>query len=58
MRHEGRQGVRALRRRHIGQIWLAGCLMAVPLLNMLIPVLGAATFTHMFHRLAAGAVRT
>lgn len=59
MRHQGRDGAKALRRRHIGQIWLAGCLMAVPLsvplLNLVIPVLGAATFTHMYHRLAAGA---
>lgn len=56
MRREGRAGARALRSRHSGQIWLAGCLMAVPLsiplLNLLIPVLGAATFTHLYHRLA------
>lgn len=36
-------------------IWAAGALMAVPLaiplLNILVPVLGAATFTHLFHRL-------
>ncbi|MEM1129441.1 MAG: EI24 domain-containing protein [Pseudomonadota bacterium] len=48
---------RAMRRRHAGQIWLAGGLMAVPLsvplLNLLVPILGAATFTHLFHRLAA-----
>ncbi|HEU0220718.1 MAG TPA: EI24 domain-containing protein [Paracoccaceae bacterium] len=45
----------ALRRRHFGGIWLAGTAMAVPLsvplLNLLIPILGAATFTHTFHRL-------
>jgi uncharacterized protein involved in cysteine biosynthesis len=56
MRREGRAGARALRSRHGGEIWLAGCLMAVPLsiplLNLLIPVLGAATFTHLYHRLA------
>lgn len=44
-----------LRRRHGLQIWLAGALMAVPLtiplVNLLVPVLGAATFTHLFHRL-------
>ena len=39
-------------------IWLAGTLMAaplsIPLVNLLvIPVLGVATFTHIFHRLAA-----
>jgi uncharacterized protein involved in cysteine biosynthesis len=57
MRREGREGAKALRKRHIGTIWLAGCLMALPLsipvLNLLIPVLGAATFTHLYHRLTA-----
>ena len=56
MRREGRAGAKALRKRHAGTIWLAGCLMAlplaVPLVNLLIPVLGAATFTHIYHRLA------
>ncbi|MEO1536305.1 MAG: EI24 domain-containing protein [Pseudomonadota bacterium] len=36
-------------------IWTAGALMAVPLsiplVNLLIPILGAATFTHIFHKL-------
>lgn len=57
MRREGLEGARRLRGRHMGQIWLAGTLMAVPLtiplVNLLMPVLGAATFTHMYHRLAA-----
>ncbi|MEO0487796.1 MAG: EI24 domain-containing protein [Pseudomonadota bacterium] len=57
MRHLGREGAHALRARHSGVIWLAGCLMAaplmVPLLNLVIPILGAATFTHIFHRLQA-----
>lgn len=48
---------RALRRRHAGEIWLAGALMAaplaIPIVNLTVPVLGAATFTHLFHRLAA-----
>ena len=26
--------------------------LSEPLINLVIPVLGAATFTHMFHRLA------
>lgn len=47
---------RALRRANAGRVWLAGILMAAPLsvpfVNLLIPVLGAATFTHLFHRLA------
>lgn len=55
MRRLGRAGASRLRRRHLGQIWLAGALMAlpltVPLLNLVVPILGAATFTHMFHRL-------
>ncbi|MDZ4094086.1 MAG: EI24 domain-containing protein [Paracoccaceae bacterium] len=55
MRRLGREGARSLRRHHAGQIWLAGTLMAVPLsiplINLLIPVLGVATFTHLFHRL-------
>ncbi len=59
MRREGREGANRLRRRHAGQIWIAGTLMAVPLsvplLNLIMPILGAATFTHMYHRLAAGA---
>jgi uncharacterized protein involved in cysteine biosynthesis len=57
MRRVGRAGARMLRRRHAGEIWLAGTLMAaplsVPLVNLLIPVLGIATFTHLFHRLQA-----
>ena len=56
MRHEGREGANRLRRRHAGQVWLAGTLMAVPLsvplVNLVIPVIGAAAFTHMYHRLA------
>jgi uncharacterized protein involved in cysteine biosynthesis len=39
-----------------GKVWLAGILMAaplsIPLVNLVIPVLGVATFTHLFHRLA------
>ena len=56
MRRLPRADAHALRRRHNAQIWLAGCFMAVPLsvplVNLLIPILGAASFTHMFHRLA------
>ncbi|MCU9849812.1 EI24 domain-containing protein [Defluviimonas sp. WL0024] len=56
MRRLGREGARALRKRHSGQIWVAGILMAAPLslpvVNLVIPVLGAATFTHLFHRLS------
>lgn len=48
--------VAAMRRRNRGKLWLAGTLMAaplsIPLVNLLVPVLGVATFTHIFHRLA------
>lgn len=55
--------VRRLGRREAGQsfrrnlltVWSAGVLMAVPLsvpvLNLIIPILGVATFTHVFHRM-------
>jgi uncharacterized protein involved in cysteine biosynthesis len=59
MRRLGRAGARDLRRRHRATVWLAGALMAaplsMPLVNLVIPVLGAATFTHLFHRLAGDA---
>ncbi len=55
LRREGREGARALWRKHRGMLWLAGCLMAlplsVPILNLLVPTLGAATFTHLYHGL-------
>lgn len=61
MRRLGRAGARAARRRNAGSIWLLGALMAlpltVPLVNLLVPVLGAAAFTHLFHRLEGGPPR-
>ena len=55
LRRLGREGAEQMRQEHGFQIWMAGALMAIPLtiplLNLLIPVLGAATFTHLFHRL-------
>lgn len=58
MRRLGRAGARAARRRHAGTIWLTGAIMALPLtvpvLNLLVPVIGAAAFTHLYHRLEAG----
>ncbi|MEM8537085.1 MAG: EI24 domain-containing protein, partial [Pseudomonadota bacterium] len=55
MRRVGRAQAKELRTKHRGTIWLAGCLMAVPLavplLNLIIPILGAATFTHIYHSL-------
>ncbi len=58
IRRVGRAEARRLRRRHLLTVWAAGVLMAVPLsvpvLNLMVPVLGAATFTHLFHRLPRG----
>lgn len=50
------QEVKAMRRRNRWTLWAAGTLMAaplsVPILNLVIPVLGVATFTHLYHQLA------
>jgi len=49
--------VKAMRRRNRWTLWAAGALMAapltVPILNLLVPVLGVATFTHLYHQLAS-----
>ena len=54
-RHLGREGAQAMRRHFSTEVWFAGLLMAAPLafpmVNLLVPVLGVATFTHMYHRL-------
>ena len=54
-RRMDRAAVKALRKQHWGKVWLAGICMAIPLsiplLNLIIPVLGVATYTHIFHRL-------
>lgn len=54
-RRIGMPEARQMRRRHLPTIWIAGTLMAMPLsvpvVNLLIPILGAATFTHIFHGL-------
>lgn len=61
MRRVGRERARELRAQFSGTIWLAGVLMAVPLsvplINLVIPILGAATFTHVFHALVPDADR-
>ncbi|MCX7567782.1 EI24 domain-containing protein [Sulfitobacter sp. F26169L] len=58
MRRVGRKRARELRRKHFATIWAAGILMAmplsIPLLNLLVPILGAATFTHLFQMLPQG----
>jgi len=57
MRRLGRKQAKALLRRNRLRVWVAGTLMAaplsVPVVNLLVPVLGAATFTHLYHRLAS-----
>ena len=57
MRRIGREKAKALRKKNTGTIWLAGVLMAmplsIPLLNLFIPILGAATFTHLFHKVSS-----
>ncbi|MBV7408038.1 EI24 domain-containing protein [Maritimibacter sp. DP1N21-5] len=61
MRREGRVRANQLRRKHNGQIWLAGTLMAIPLtiplVGLVIPILGAATFTHLYHRVTGTVAR-
>lgn len=55
MRRVGLEGAKKLRKQHGLTIWVAGVLMAVPLsiplVNLVIPILGAATFTHIYHGL-------
>lgn len=62
MRREGRQAAKEMRKTHKWEIWAAGVLMAIPLtiplMNLFIPILGAATFTHLYHRLANTADNT
>ena len=59
MRRVGRAEAKRLRRRHAMTIWAGGTLMAIPLslplVNLVIPILGAATFTHIFHAVARDA---
>jgi uncharacterized protein involved in cysteine biosynthesis len=51
----GRQEAGKSFRSNLITIWIAGALMAVPLsiplLNLVVPILGVATFTHIYHRL-------
>jgi uncharacterized protein involved in cysteine biosynthesis len=57
LRRLPRDEAKAMRKRYRGRIWLAGTMMAVPLslplVNLVVPVLGAATFTHLFHGMRA-----
>ncbi len=58
MRRLGRKRAKELRRKHFLTVWITGILMAMPLsipvLNLVIPILGAATFTHLFQLLPQG----
>lgn len=57
LRRNDPTGAAAFRRAHRPTLFAAGVLMAVPLtipvLNILVPILGAATFTHLYHMLSA-----
>ncbi|UYP66982.1 EI24 domain-containing protein [Thalassobacter stenotrophicus] len=54
LRRLSRAEANAFRRRNRFSIWALGVIMAVPLtvpvLNLLVPVIGAAAFTHLYHR--------
>lgn len=56
-RRLSRPTVQALRRAWRIRLWLAGVVLAIPLtipiVNLFVPVLGAAAFTHLFHAIAA-----
>ena len=58
-RHVPLQEARGFRKAHSGSVWSAGILMAlllgIPILNLLVPVLAIATFTHLFHRVSFSA---
>lgn len=57
LRRRDAAGAYAFRRANSGRLFLAGVAMAVPLtipvINILVPILGAATFTHLYHMLSA-----
>lgn len=59
IRREGLEGANRLRRKFGTQAWIAGTLMAIPLtiplVGLIMPVIGAATFTHMYHRVSGTA---
>lgn len=55
VRRMGRREAGQAFRRNLLTVWAAGILMAVPLsiplMNLVVPILGAATFTHLFHKM-------
>ncbi len=54
-RRMGMKQASVLRKKYFSQIWIAGILVAIPLsipiVNIIVPILGIAVFTHQFHRL-------
>jgi CysZ protein len=50
----GRTDAYSLRRQNDLRVWIAGVLMtlplSVPVLNLIVPIVGVAVFTHQFHR--------
>ncbi|MGG7567622.1 EI24 domain-containing protein [Rhodovulum sp. DZ06] len=57
-RHVGFKEARVLRKRFQAPVFIAGVLMAaplsIPIVGLVVPVLGVATFTHMHQRLTHG----
>ena len=55
VRRMGRREAGAAYRKNLVTIWAAGVCMALPLsipvVNLVVPILGVATFTHLFHML-------
>ena len=58
-RRIGRERAAELGRRYFWRVWATGTAMAIPLsvpvLNLVVPILGVAVFTHQYHRLAGDA---
>lgn len=54
-RRLGAKEAARLRKKNMLEIWLTGIVMAIPLsipiINLFVPIVGVAVFTHQFHRL-------
>ena len=57
LRRHDAAGASAFRRANGGRLFIAGVVMAVPLtipvINLLVPIIGAASFTHLYHKISA-----
>lgn len=55
MRRQDAASAKKLAFKNTPRLWIAGVLMAlplaIPLLGLIVPVLGTATFTHLYHRI-------